>query len=95
MADPMLLETGAGGPTATPLSPTLKSKSPTQIALERLRADKVAIVCSIVVLFFVLVAVFADLITAVTQHRPGLPRRADQRPDLPDRGRERWSIRSA
>jgi ABC-type dipeptide/oligopeptide/nickel transport system permease subunit len=67
MADPILLEAGAGGPAATPQAPALRSKSPTRIALERLRADKVAIVCSIVILFFVLIAIFGDVITAVTK----------------------------
>lgn len=37
-------------------------KSPLQIALGRLRKDKVAVVCALIVLFFVLVAIFADLI---------------------------------
>jgi ABC-type dipeptide/oligopeptide/nickel transport system permease subunit len=70
MADPTLLETGAQDPAATPASPALQSKSPTQIALERLRKDKIAIVCAIVVLFFALMAIFADAITAVTHTDP-------------------------
>ncbi|GAA0605831.1 ABC transporter permease [Kribbella sandramycini] len=37
-------------------------KSPTRIAIDRLRKDKVAIVCACIVLFFVLVAVFAPLL---------------------------------
>jgi peptide/nickel transport system permease protein len=68
MADPTLLETGASQSVET--TPTLKSKSPTQIALERLRNDKIAIICAIVVLFFVLIAIFADVITAVTHTDP-------------------------
>ena len=40
----------------------ISGKSPMQIAFGRLRRDKIAITCAIVVLFFLLVAVFADLI---------------------------------
>lgn len=47
---------GAGAPAAT------TSKSPTRIALERLRADKVAMTCFWIFVFFVLVAVFAPLL---------------------------------
>jgi ABC-type dipeptide/oligopeptide/nickel transport system permease subunit len=65
MADPTLLETGSSTPVAPPAAP-VRSKSPTQIALERLRKDKVAIICAVVVLFFILLAIFANVITAVT-----------------------------
>lgn len=37
-------------------------KSPTRIAMDRLRKDKVAIVCASIVLFFILIAVFAPLL---------------------------------
>ncbi|GAB3927785.1 ABC transporter permease [Kribbella albertanoniae] len=37
-------------------------KSPTRIAMDRLRKDKVAIVCASIVLFFVLIAIFAPLL---------------------------------
>jgi peptide/nickel transport system permease protein len=37
-------------------------KSPTRIAMDRLRKDKVAIVCACVVLFFILIAVFAPVL---------------------------------
>ena len=40
----------------------ISGKSPMQIAFARLRKDKVAITCAMIVLFFILVAVFADLI---------------------------------
>ena len=40
----------------------ISGKSPMQIALRRLVKDKVAVLCALVVLFFVLVAIFADLI---------------------------------
>lgn len=48
----------------------VKSKSPTRIAMDRLRADKIAVLCAIVVLFFVLVAIFADVIISVTGTNP-------------------------
>lgn len=38
-------------------------RSPLQIALSRLRSDKIAMVCLAVVLFFVLVAIFAPVLT--------------------------------
>ena len=37
-------------------------KSPTRIAMDRLRKDRVAVVCVFVVLFFVLIAIFAPLL---------------------------------
>ncbi|MCY4727369.1 ABC transporter permease [Nocardioides sp. STR2] len=40
----------------------ISGKSPFQIAMARLRRDKIALVCAAVVLFFILVAIFADLI---------------------------------
>jgi peptide/nickel transport system permease protein len=41
----------------------LAGRSPTQIALERLRKDKLAVVCMIIVALLVLAAIFAPLIT--------------------------------
>jgi len=41
---------------------SISGKSPMQIALGRLRRDKIAVVCAIVVVFFVLVAIFSDLL---------------------------------
>jgi peptide/nickel transport system permease protein len=40
-------------------------KSPTRIAMDRLRKDKVAIVCAVVVLFFILIAIFAPLLAKI------------------------------
>ncbi|MGN6753479.1 MAG: ABC transporter permease [Intrasporangium sp.] len=40
-------------------------RSPGQIAWDRLKKDKVAIVCTIIVVFFILVAVFAPLLTSL------------------------------
>jgi ABC-type dipeptide/oligopeptide/nickel transport system permease subunit len=39
-----------------------ESKSPTKIALQRLRQDKVAVVCFGIFVFFVLIAIFAPLL---------------------------------
>lgn len=39
----------------------IAGRSPTRIAIDRLRKDPIAVVCFLIVLFFVLVAVFADL----------------------------------
>ena len=44
-------------------SKDIAGKSPTQIAVRRLRQDKVATVCGIIIVFLVLVAAFAPLIT--------------------------------
>ena len=55
-------------PPVDPSSPKAKEiagKSPMQIALGRLRRDKIAMFCALVVLFFVLVAVFAGPITSM------------------------------
>ncbi len=41
----------------------IAGRSPTKIAFDRLRADKVAVVSFFIVLFFVLIAIFAPLIT--------------------------------
>ena len=43
----------------------IAGRSPVQIALARLRADKIAMVCFAVVVFFVLIALFAPLIASL------------------------------
>lgn len=40
-------------------------RSPTRIALDRLRADKIALVCAIIVILFVLIAIFAPLLCKI------------------------------
>ena len=64
------LETlGAGQPDETPTETSTKAivgKSPTRIALERLRADKVAVVCAAIVGILVLLGVFAPLICSTS-----------------------------
>jgi peptide/nickel transport system permease protein len=48
---------------ATPKRVSTRGKSPTAIALARLRKDKVAMICLGVFIFFILIAVFAPLLT--------------------------------
>jgi len=60
--------------TASPDSPVKKvktrGKSPTAIALERLRQDKVAVVSACIFLFFVLVAIFAPVLCKIEGQNP-------------------------
>jgi ABC-type dipeptide/oligopeptide/nickel transport system permease subunit len=44
-------------------SEDVAGRSPTQIALDRLRQDKIAVVCAVVVVLFFLIALFAPLLT--------------------------------
>lgn len=58
--DQMVAEqASAGGPTPR------EGKSPMQIAMERLRRDKVAMVCLGVIIFFILVGIFAPVLTSI------------------------------
>jgi peptide/nickel transport system permease protein len=59
----------------------LAGRSPTQIALDRLRKDKLAVCCSIIVLLLVLAAIFAPLITKMLNIYPT----ADTIPYSPDK----------
>ncbi|WP_189078366.1 ABC transporter permease [Mangrovihabitans endophyticus] len=47
-----------------------RSKSPTAIALERLRRDKVAMVCATIFGLFILIAIFAPLLTTLEGQDP-------------------------
>ncbi|TDW94285.1 MULTISPECIES: ABC transporter permease [Kribbella] len=40
-------------------------KSPTRVAVDRLRKDRVAVICAFVVLFFILIAIFAPVLTKI------------------------------
>lgn len=57
------LESADQGNTEQVSAKEIAGRSPTRIALDRLRADKVAMVCAVIVLFFVLIALFAPLLT--------------------------------
>jgi ABC-type dipeptide/oligopeptide/nickel transport system permease subunit len=46
------------------------SKSPTRIALTRLRQDRVAMICAVICLAFVLIAIFAPLLAALEGQNP-------------------------
>ncbi len=67
-----------GAPTNAMAAPTDESekkvstrrKSPTQIALARLRKDKVAVICGSIFVFFLLVAIFAPLLAKLEGQDP-------------------------
>jgi peptide/nickel transport system permease protein len=61
------VQTGSG---QEPESKKLAGRSPTQIALDRLRRDKVAVVCSIIVALMVLAAILAPIITKILDIYP-------------------------
>ncbi len=52
-------------------------RSPAKIAFDRLRKDKIAVTCTLIVLFFVLVAIFAPLICAIFGVEQGAGSSAD------------------
>jgi peptide/nickel transport system permease protein len=53
--------------SAEPVRPSTvpHGKSPTRIALDRLRKDRVAVTCAIIVLFFILIAIFAGVLAKI------------------------------
>ena len=68
-ATPVSEEAGVGG-----LSPEgaakIQGRSPWKLAFERLRRDKAAIICLVVIVLIVLMAIFAPLIAKITGHPP-------------------------
>ncbi len=61
-------ETDAAATASTATAQGLDAKagrSPSQVAWDRLKNDKVAIVCAAIVLFFILVAIFADVLVKI------------------------------
>jgi peptide/nickel transport system permease protein len=62
--NPVVEEIAESGERVGDIAPTkeLAGKSPTQIALERLRKDKLAVVCAVTIVFLVLVAALAPII---------------------------------
>jgi len=68
MSGPALYETKDIGGDPVADAPTdaseIAGRSPLRIAFDRLRKDKIAVISAFVVLFFVLIAIFAPLITA-------------------------------
>ena len=57
-------------PPAPAAGDTRHGRSPSRIAFDRLRHDKVAIVCLAIVVFFVLVAIFAPLLCKLEGQTP-------------------------
>jgi ABC-type dipeptide/oligopeptide/nickel transport system permease subunit len=63
---PELIESAEADPThAVGTGSSIKSKSPSRIAWDRLKRDPLAIICALVVLFFIIIAVFAPLICRI------------------------------
>jgi len=56
-----LVESNTGEPEVK--SQDVAGRSPTRIALDRLRHDKIAMTCFVIVIIFVLIAIFAPLLT--------------------------------
>jgi peptide/nickel transport system permease protein len=50
-------------PADEPARKAIAGRSPTRIALDRLRKDPIAVVCFVIVMIFVIIAVFADQIS--------------------------------
>ncbi len=65
------------GPVAPAHEDRRTGRSPGQVAWDRLKSDKVAIVCASVILFFILVAVFAPLLTSLQTADPITGAKAD------------------
>lgn len=68
-------------PLIDPVAPRRDDKrtgrSPGQVAWDRLKKDKVAIVCAAIILFFIVVAVFAPLLTSLQSVDPITGAKAD------------------
>src|SRR5437762_6983860 len=58
------------GSEEAPEGKKLAGRSPTQIALDRLRKDKMAVVCSVIVALMVLAAILAPVISKVMNIYP-------------------------
>lgn len=50
-----------------------QSKSPAQIALARLRKDRIAVTCAVIIVLFLLMGIFAPLITGIEGQSPTAP----------------------
>ena len=60
---PTELQTSDVHEDAVPVKKTVAGRSPTQIAMARLRADKIAMTCLVVVVLFVVIAALAPVLT--------------------------------
>lgn len=74
-------EVAAAAPEAEQISAAISDdrsgRSPGQVAWDRLKRDKVAVVCAIIVLFFIFIAVFADVLTSLEAVDPITGTKAD------------------
>ncbi len=77
---PTELEQSEAVEDATLAPRAIAGRSPTQIALDRLRKDKIAMTCLVVVAVFVLIAIFAPVLTHLfgVKLRGGSPADTDQ-----------------
>ncbi|GDX28302.1 peptide ABC transporter permease [Actinomycetes bacterium] len=66
----MTVYNASGSETMTVADTTIVGLSPSRLALARFRRDKVAVVALCVVVFFVLIAIFAPLLTSVFNLSP-------------------------
>src|SRR6476620_1212629 len=66
-----LTEASDEKPSTTPQHEEKRTgRSPGQVAWSRLKKDKVAIVCAVIIVFFILLAIFAPLITSLQSVDP-------------------------
>src|ERR1700710_1409374 len=78
-----LAETPLGTEEA-PEGKKLAGRSPTQIALERLRKDKVAVVCTVIVVLLIMAAILAPLISNLMNIYPTVASAPYQASDVLD-----------
>jgi len=62
---PMVTTSEVPGPETGPEQKEIAGRSPLKIAFDRLRRDKVAVICFIIVVFFALIAIFAGVIADI------------------------------
>ncbi|MGH3493978.1 MAG: ABC transporter permease [Sciscionella sp.] len=54
----------------TEVAKKIEGRSPWQLAFERLRHDKVAVACAVVILLIILMAILAPVVASITGHGP-------------------------
>jgi len=59
-----------GAPSEEIAAAKIQGRSPWRLAFERLRSDRAAVICAIVILLIVLMAIFAPLFKMMTGHPP-------------------------
>src|SRR3954447_7430362 len=97
VGDPeIVVSAAAAGPGTLDTAPEtaaakIQGRSPWKLAFERLRRDRAAILCAVVILLIVLMAIFAPLFKLITGHPPNQQSFApgptlDGHPRPPNRG---------